>query len=212
MSRMLGELRRGRAQRALSALTALSALPLGLEIYFEHFRGSFGDKWMWTPVALSPLLSAAGVAGVLSRRAATTALPAVIFQELIYLGYFMIIILAGAMSIPESFYEAAQLDGAHVWQQERFITLPMVRGILVTAMTLAIAFGLRQFESTYLMTGGGPANSTMVMGLLLYQNLGSLDYGTANSIGAILVILGGALIVTIRRVFGERNASAEAKQ
>lgn len=77
MSRMLGELRRGRAQRALSALTALSALPLGLEIYFEHFRGSFGDKWMWTPVALSPLLSAAGVAGVLSRRAATTALPAV---------------------------------------------------------------------------------------------------------------------------------------
>jgi hypothetical protein len=93
--RLLGNLRRGRAQRTLAAgflggtlgggpnhppppaATALSALPLGLEIYFEHFRGSFGDKWMWTPVALSPLLSAAGLAGVRSPRAASTVLPAV---------------------------------------------------------------------------------------------------------------------------------------
>jgi hypothetical protein len=71
------DLRRGRAQRTLAAATALSALPLGLEIYFEHFRGSFADKWMWTPVALSPVLTAAGLAGVRSRRAATTVLPAV---------------------------------------------------------------------------------------------------------------------------------------
>ncbi len=69
--------RRGRLQRALSAATALSALPLGLEIYFEHFRGSFADKWMWTPVALSPMLTLAGLAGVRSERAATTVLPAV---------------------------------------------------------------------------------------------------------------------------------------
>jgi hypothetical protein len=68
-------LRRGRLQRTLAAATAFSALPLGVEIYFEHFRGSFGDKWMWTPVALSPLLSAAGIAAVRSERAATTVLP-----------------------------------------------------------------------------------------------------------------------------------------
>ena len=67
--------RSGRMQRTLSAATAFSALPLGLEIYFEHFRGSFGDKWMWTPVVLSPALSVAGAAGVGSRRAATTWLP-----------------------------------------------------------------------------------------------------------------------------------------
>ena len=68
--------RDGRMQRTLALSTALSALPLGLEIYFEHFRGSFGDKWMWTPVALSPALTAAGVAGVRSERAARTWLPA----------------------------------------------------------------------------------------------------------------------------------------
>ncbi len=63
-------------QRLLSAATAVSALPLGLEIFVNHYGGSFGNKWMWTPVVLSPALSAAGVAGVVSERAATTVLPA----------------------------------------------------------------------------------------------------------------------------------------
>jgi hypothetical protein len=75
--RLLRELRHGRVQRTLAAATALSALPLGAEIYFEHFRGSFGDKWMWTPVALSPALGAAGAAAVRSERAARTVLPLV---------------------------------------------------------------------------------------------------------------------------------------
>jgi hypothetical protein len=74
---LVSNLRRGRVQRTLAGATALSALPLGLEIYFEHYRGSFADKWMWTPIALTPLLSAAGLAGVRSQRAATTVLPAV---------------------------------------------------------------------------------------------------------------------------------------
>jgi hypothetical protein len=75
--RALDNVRCGRLQRSLAATTAFSALPLGLEIYFEHFRGSFGDKWMWTPVVLSPLLTLAGVAGMRSERAAQTVLPAI---------------------------------------------------------------------------------------------------------------------------------------
>jgi hypothetical protein len=73
---VLRDFRRGRMQRLLSAATAASALPLGFEIYVNHYGGSFGNKWMWTPVALSPALSAAGVAGVASERAAKTVLPA----------------------------------------------------------------------------------------------------------------------------------------
>ncbi len=71
------DVRRGRMQRTLSAATAAAALPLGLEIYFEHYRGSFGDKWMWTPIVLTPPLALAGVAGVFSERAARRWLPAV---------------------------------------------------------------------------------------------------------------------------------------
>src|SRR5919199_2113200 len=75
-ARVVRDFRRGRAQKLLSAATAASALPLGAEIYVNHYGGSFGNKWMWTPVFLSPALSAAGAAGVVSERAARTALPA----------------------------------------------------------------------------------------------------------------------------------------
>lgn len=75
--RLVRNVRHGRVQKTLSALTAASALPLGAEIWFEHFKGSFGDPWMWTPVVLSPPLAAAGVAGVRSERVARTWLPAI---------------------------------------------------------------------------------------------------------------------------------------
>jgi len=75
--RLLANAQAGRLQRTLSGLTAASALPLGAEVFFEHYRGSFGDKWMWNPIALTPPLVAAGVAGVVSERAARTALPLV---------------------------------------------------------------------------------------------------------------------------------------
>ncbi|HEY1596064.1 MAG TPA: hypothetical protein VGF74_11755 [Thermoleophilaceae bacterium] len=81
MNKTLARARRnlltGRFQKTLSALTALSAVGLGFEIYLEHYKGSFGDKWMWTPIALTPPLTAAGVAGVFSEKHARTSLPAV---------------------------------------------------------------------------------------------------------------------------------------
>jgi hypothetical protein len=75
--RMLENIRDGRVQKLLSVTAALSAPALGMEIYFEHYKGSFGDKWMWTPLVLTPPLTAAGLAGVVSEKAARTALPAV---------------------------------------------------------------------------------------------------------------------------------------
>lgn len=75
--RVLHNFRSGRMQRLLAGATAATALPLGLEIFVSHYGGSFGNKWMWTPVVLSPALSAAGVAGVRSERAAHTVLPAI---------------------------------------------------------------------------------------------------------------------------------------
>src|SRR3954469_24017033 len=76
MARILWNIRTGRMQRLLSAATAVSVPALALEIYLEHYKGSFGDKWMWTPIVLTPPLTAAGVAGVFSERAAKTWLPA----------------------------------------------------------------------------------------------------------------------------------------
>jgi hypothetical protein len=75
--RLLKNVREGRTQKLLAATTALSAPALGLEIYFEHYKASFGDKWMWTPLVLTPPLTAAGLAGFASQKAAKTVLPAV---------------------------------------------------------------------------------------------------------------------------------------
>jgi hypothetical protein len=77
LPRWIWNLRAGRLQRTLAATAAVSGLPLGLEMYLEHYKGSFGDIWMWSPIVTSPLVSAAGVAGMSSPRAARTVLPAV---------------------------------------------------------------------------------------------------------------------------------------
>ena len=74
--RALQNIRDGRVQKLLAATTAMSVPALGAEIYFEHYKGSFGDKWMWTPLVLTPPLTAAGVAGFANEKAARTVLPA----------------------------------------------------------------------------------------------------------------------------------------
>jgi hypothetical protein len=75
VARAVRNVRSGRMQKALSAATAASVVPLTFEIYLEHYKGSFGDKWEWVPIALAPAVVAAGAAGVVSERAARTWLP-----------------------------------------------------------------------------------------------------------------------------------------
>ena len=75
LTKALRNLRAGRVQKTLSAVTAASAAPLAFEIYLEHYKGSFGDKWEWVPIWLTPPVVAAGVGGVFSERVAKTALP-----------------------------------------------------------------------------------------------------------------------------------------
>ena len=75
VDRLVRNVEMGRFERSLSGLTAVSALATGAEVYLEHYKGSFGNKWMWSPVLLAPPLVVAGIGGVFSRRWAKTALP-----------------------------------------------------------------------------------------------------------------------------------------
>jgi hypothetical protein len=75
--RWLWNLRAGRMQKTLAATVAVSGAPLGFEMYLEHYKGSFGDIWMWSPIITSPLVSAAGVAGLRSPAAARAVLPGI---------------------------------------------------------------------------------------------------------------------------------------
>jgi hypothetical protein len=75
VDRLLRNIRHGRFERSLAALTSAGAVITGLEIWLEHDRASFSNHMMWLPVALTPGIAAAGAAGVVSRRAAKTVLP-----------------------------------------------------------------------------------------------------------------------------------------
>jgi raffinose/stachyose/melibiose transport system permease protein len=141
-----------------------------------------------------------------------TALFSVIFQTVIYIGYFMIVLLASAMNISRSLYEAAEIDGANTLQQELHITLPMMRGSLVTTMTLAMAYGMRHFESTFLMTGGGPAYSTTTMGIDLYLKMDALRYSQASTAGVFLIVMGTVVITLLRKLFGKSDPMSEMAQ
>jgi len=141
-----------------------------------------------------------------------TALFAVIFQTVIYIGYFMIVLLASAMNIPRSLYEAAEIDGASTLVQEINITLPILRGTLITTMTLAMAYGMRHFEATFLMTGGGPAYATTTMGIDLYLKMDALRYSEASTSGVFLIIMGTLVITLLRKLFGSSDPMSEMAQ
>jgi hypothetical protein len=75
VDRLLRNIRQGRFERSLAALTSVGAVITGLEIWLEHDRASFSNRMMWLPVVFTPGIAVAGAAGVVSRRAAKTVLP-----------------------------------------------------------------------------------------------------------------------------------------
>ncbi|WP_217999728.1 hypothetical protein [Curtobacterium ammoniigenes] len=75
-ARELERIRHGRFERLLSGLTAVGAVVTTGEIFFEHDKASFGNRWMWAPIVIGPIAAAAGLAGYTSKRAAKTVLPA----------------------------------------------------------------------------------------------------------------------------------------
>jgi multiple sugar transport system permease protein len=108
------------------------------------------------------------------------AMPAIIvFAVWKNFGYNMIILLAGLQSIPEQLYEAAQIDGASGWRQFRHVTLPVLAPIVAMVNILTIAGYFQLFAEPYVMTQGGPLQSTVSVLYFMYEegfkwwNLGS---------------------------------------
>lgn len=75
IDRMVGNIEHGRFERSLSGLTAVAAVVTTTEIYIEHYKASFGNKWMWSPILVTPPLVVAGIGGVFSKKWAKTVLP-----------------------------------------------------------------------------------------------------------------------------------------
>lgn len=100
----------------------------------------------------------------------TIAKPAFIFMSTWSIGPQIVIFLAGLQSIPQSLYEAAQIDGANRWQRFLFITLPMLSPIIFFNLVIGIIGSFQVFTSAFIMTGGGPQDATLFTVLYLYRN------------------------------------------
>ena len=118
-------------------------------------------------------------------------------------GYNAIIILAGLQNIPLELYEAARIDGANGWQQFWGITLPQLRPILLFAFVLSIIGTIQLFTEPWLITGGGPGNSTTTLGVYLYQQgFRNFNFGYAAAIGYTVALLAAAFSILQIRFFG----------
>jgi raffinose/stachyose/melibiose transport system permease protein len=107
-----------------------------------------------------------------------------------YTGFMMVLILAGLQGIPKELYEAASLDGAVGLKAFWHITLPSVRNVLIVAVLITTIGGFKVFDLVYATTGGGPANSTQVLGTYAYLQAFTLqNMGYANTISVVLLII-----------------------
>ncbi|KRF28914.1 carbohydrate ABC transporter permease [Phycicoccus sp. Soil802] len=104
-------------------------------------------------------------------------------------GTAMIIFLAGLQGVPWVLHEAASIDGASAWQRFRHITLPMLRPtMLFVSVTTSIGY-LQFFEEPFVMTNGGPLNSTISMSMYTYKQFGFGNYGYAASMSYIIFVV-----------------------
>lgn len=111
-----------------------------------------------------------------------------------WVGYNMIILLAGIQAIPTEMYESASLDGASFWQQLFYITIPAIKPIILFTTITSTIGTLQLFDEPYILTQGGPNYATITLGEYLYDNgFTYLKFGFASALGYVMVIIIGLL-------------------
>ncbi|MCX7592950.1 MAG: sugar ABC transporter permease [Fischerella sp.] len=149
-----------------------------------------GFRWLFqNDGVVNALLNAIGIKPIPWLSSTVWAMPVLIILSIWkQLGFNMVVFLAGLQTIPSSRYEAAELDGANAWQQFWHITLPGLQSTLVFAIVTTMIFTLRSFEQVYVITGGGPLNSTNLLVYYIYQEaFGQFDFSYAAAAATVLL-------------------------
>jgi len=120
-------------------------------------------------------------------------------------GLYIILFLVGLQSVPKSLYEAASIEGASKWQQFKWITIPAINPTIFMVVILSTIGGFSLFIEPYVMTGGGPLNSTLSTVLYMYkQGFFYYHMGYAATLGLIFALL-ILFVVFLQRTFIEKN-------
>ena len=128
-------------------------------------------------------------------------------------GWGMLIYYTGIKNIDPVLYEAAAIDGATQIQTFFKITLPQMRPVIQVNVTMAVISALKQMETVYLLTNGGPGNSTQFAANYLYQQaFKAYKYGYGNAIGVVFIIICLLVTVILNKIFEEREAKIKVKE
>jgi multiple sugar transport system permease protein len=218
-SRVLADPQFGIAVRNTAWFTALALVfgfpvPIVLAVLMSEvrrYRGLF-SALAYLPVVVPPVVSvllwrvfydasARGLFNTVLRSVglgpipwlqdAATAMPSIVIEATwAAAGGTVIIYLAALLGVRPELYDAAEVDGASIWQKIRYITLPSLRNVLFVTLILQLIATAQLFTEPLLFTGGGPANSTLTVLLLIYryafQNSLGGDYGMAAALSLML--------------------------
>lgn len=173
-----------------------------------------GNIWkvLYEPTGglVNGLLNAIGLPSVSFLTNPNTALPSiVVVQAWTAVGSAILILTAGLKAIPESYYEAAELDGAGAWTMFWTMTLPMLRPTLLFVSITQFITALQSFALIIVMTGdGGPADATNVAGFEMYQQAFKYgDWGTASAMAFVLFLV--ILVITLAQLWFFRRKGEE---
>ena len=149
-----------------------------------------GFRWLFqTTGPVNALLDLLGIVPIPWLGSTVWAMPVLIILSIWkQLGFNMVVFLAGLQAIPPSRYEAAELDGANGWQQFWYVTLPGLQATMIFAIVTTAIFTLRSFEQVYVITGGGPVNTTNLLVYYIYQEaFAQFDFGYAAAAATVLL-------------------------
>jgi multiple sugar transport system permease protein len=156
-----------------------------------------GFRWLFqTDGAVNSLLSNFGFDNIPWLSDPLWAMPVLIILSIWkQIGFNMVVFLAGLQTIPLIRYEAAELDGANSWQQFWYITLPGIQPTLIFAAITTAIFTLKSFEQVYIITGGGPLNSTNLLVYYIYDRaFAQFDFGYAAAAAMVLLAFTAVLV------------------
>jgi multiple sugar transport system permease protein len=147
---------------------------------------------------LNLLLEKIGIRGPAWLSTEEWAMPALILTSLWTAGGSMLIFLAGLQGIPADLYEAAEIDGAGLWSRFRNITLPLLSHVTFFNLVLGIIGALQVFTEAFVLTRGGPNDSTLLLSVYLYRNAFQflkMGYASAIAWAMFLIVLALTLLV-----------------
>jgi multiple sugar transport system permease protein len=202
-------------------------IPLGLAVLLNQnlpFTGAFrtiyfipsivslvaaglGFRWLFqTDGAINSLLSNFGVNPISWLSDSFWAMPVLIILSIWkQIGFNLVVFLAGLQTIPVSRYEAAELDGANRWQQFWYITLPGIQPTLIFGAITTAIFTLKSFEQVYIITGGGPLNSTNLLVYYIYDRaFAQFDFGYAAAAAMVLLAFTSILVYLQLQNWGKK--------